>query len=57
MTRGEPADIWSVRVDGVWLISDPSSSGGLDDHWVIATAPLPPAAVRLVERDLVTGRG
>jgi hypothetical protein len=57
MTRGEPADIWSVRVDGVWLIGDPGAGGGIDDNWAIATEPLPPGALRLVERDLVTSRG
>ncbi len=53
MVHGEPADIWRVCVDDLWLISDPGGSGGLDDGWVIATEPIPPASLELVERDLV----
>jgi hypothetical protein len=41
MVHGEPADIWRVRVDGLWLVSDPGASGGLDEHWMITTDPLP----------------
>ena len=52
MVRGEPADVWKVRVDGLWLISDPNASGGLDNHWAIATDPIDAARLQLVERDL-----
>jgi hypothetical protein len=52
MVHGETADIWHVRVDGLWLISDPGT-GGLDDDWMIATEPIPPASLDLVERDLM----
>jgi hypothetical protein len=58
MVRGEPADIWRVVVEGRWLVSDSSSSGGLDDEWVIATEAIPADALELIERDLVSaGRG
>jgi hypothetical protein len=53
MPRSERVDIWRVRVDGLWLISDPSSSGGLDNHWAIATEPIGANRLELVERDLI----
>lgn len=55
---GEPADIWSVRVDGLWLVSDPNDSGGLGDDWMVARQPIPAGALRLDERDVAPrGRG
>lgn len=35
------ADIWSVRVDGLWLVGDPGAGGG-DDYWMISLAPIGP---------------
>jgi hypothetical protein len=58
MVRGEPADIWRVVVEGRWLVSDSSASGGLDDEWVIATEAIPADALELAEGGLVaSGRG
>lgn len=52
MPRSEPADIWRVRVDGLWLESDPNASGGADDTWMIAGRPIPAEDVALHERDV-----
>jgi hypothetical protein len=52
MSGAGPADIWRVRVDGLWLESDPNSSSGLDDLWMIAAAPIPPEDVVLHEADV-----
>jgi len=45
--RGREVDIWAVALDGRWLISDPGSSGGLDDGWMICLDPIPPRALEL----------
>jgi hypothetical protein len=45
--RGREVDIWAVALDGQWLISDPSSSGGLDDAWMICLDPIPAPALEL----------
>jgi hypothetical protein len=37
--RGREVDIWAVALDGQWLMSDPRSSGVLDDGWMIAWTP------------------
>lgn len=42
------ADIWQVAVDGLWLISDPNASGGLDDGWAIAPDPIAPERLKLL---------
>ncbi len=39
--RGREVDVWAVALDGEWLISDPSASGGLDDGWMICLDPIP----------------
>jgi len=52
MARSERADVWRVRVDGLWLESDPGASGGADDSWMIAPCVIPPEAVMLCERDV-----
>jgi hypothetical protein len=39
--HGREVDVWAVVLDGQWLISDPSSSGGLDDGWMICPDPIP----------------
>ncbi len=36
-----PADVWAVRVDGLWVESGP-------DGWIILPEPVPPERVRLV---------
>lgn len=36
-----PADIWAVRVDGLWVESGP-------DGWIIVPEPVPPGRLRLV---------
>ena len=45
--RGRGTDIWAVALDGQRLISDPSSSGELDDSWMICLQPIPADALRL----------
>jgi hypothetical protein len=45
--RGREVDIWAAALDGQWLISDPSSSGGLDDNWMICLEPIPAPALEL----------
>jgi hypothetical protein len=50
MARPGPADVWRVRVDGLWLRSDPSCSGGLDDEWMISSRPIARHDIELVER-------
>jgi hypothetical protein len=57
MSGAGPADIWCVRVDGLWLESDPSASGGFDDGWMIAAGPIPPEDVVLQEADLAPRGG
>jgi hypothetical protein len=52
MARPGPADIWRVRVDGLWLEGDPDASGGGDDGWMIATEPIGPENIALYERDV-----
>jgi hypothetical protein len=52
MARPGPADIWRVRVDGLWLEGDPGASGGADDGWMIAGEPIPAADLELHERDV-----
>lgn len=47
-----PADIWRVRVDGLWLEGDPGAGGGADDGWMIAAQPIPPEHLKLYERDV-----
>jgi hypothetical protein len=37
-----PADVWAVRVDGLWVESGP-------DGWIILPEPVPPERLRLVE--------
>jgi len=37
-----PADVWAVRVDGLWVESGP-------DGWIIVPEPVPPGRLRLVE--------
>jgi hypothetical protein len=37
-----PADVWAVRVDGLWVESGP-------DGWLIVPEPVPPERLRLVE--------
>jgi hypothetical protein len=44
-----PSDVWSADVSGRWVESGPSG-------WVIVTEPIPPSAVRLVRRDIVSTR-
>jgi hypothetical protein len=44
------ADIWCVRVDGIWLEGDPAASGGGDEDWMISPQPIPPYRVTLCER-------
>lgn len=39
------ADIWSVRVDDLWLVGDPGASGGGDDDWMISLTAIDPARV------------
>jgi hypothetical protein len=46
------ADIWRVRVDGIWLEGDPGASGGGDDDWMIAPEPIPPTQLSLHEREV-----
>jgi hypothetical protein len=45
--RGREVDIWAVALDGQWLISDPNSSGGLDDGWMICLDPIAAEALEL----------
>jgi hypothetical protein len=45
--RGREVDVWAVALDGQWLVSDPSSSGGLDDDWMICPDPIPAQALEL----------
>jgi hypothetical protein len=45
--RGRDVDIWAVALNGQWLISDPSSSGGLDDSWMICLDPIPARCLEL----------
>jgi len=52
MPRPGPADIWRVRVDGLWLESDPNASGGADDAWMIAAQPISAEDVALCQRDV-----
>jgi hypothetical protein len=52
MPGAGPADIWRVRVDGLWLEGDPGASGGADDGWMIAARPIPPEDLTLHERDV-----
>jgi len=42
------ADIWAVRVDGVWLAGAPDDDGGGGSDWVIAPTPFPRDRIRLV---------
>ena len=51
-----PSDIWAVRVDGLWLEGDPSSSGGGDDDWMILPAPVGPDRLDLIEIDVLPRR-
>ena len=37
-----PADIWAVRVDGLWVESGP-------DGWIILPEPVPPERLRLLQ--------
>ena len=48
------ADIWRVRVDGLWLEGDPNGGGG-DDDWMICPAPIPPERIELFEADVHPG--
>ena len=50
-----PADIWRVRVNGLWLEGDPLASGGGDDAWMISPEPIPADRVTLCERDVEPG--
>lgn len=45
--RGRNVDIWAVALNGQSVISDPSSSGGLDDDWMICLNPIPAEALDL----------
>lgn len=45
--RGRDVDVWAAALDGQWLISDPSSSGGLDDGWMVCLDPIPARALDL----------
>jgi hypothetical protein len=47
---GGDADVWEVVVDGLWLVSDPNASGGLEDGWAIAPGAIGPDRVRLRRR-------
>jgi hypothetical protein len=53
--RGDPVDIWAVRLSGTWLIGDPGASGGGDDVWMICPEPIPPTALTLVRRARISG--
>jgi hypothetical protein len=44
---GGDGDIWQVSEDGLWLVSDPNASGGLEDGWAIAAEPIAPERVTL----------
>jgi hypothetical protein len=48
----EPTDVWAVRVDGLWLEDDPGASGGGGSNWMIATEPISPERLELVETDI-----
>src|SRR5213592_980680 len=48
------ADIWRVRVDGLWLEGDPNGGGG-DDDWMICPTPIPPERIELFEADVHPG--
>ena len=37
-----PADVWAVRVDGLWVESGP-------DGWIIVSEPVPPERLRLLQ--------
>jgi len=45
--RGREVDLWAVALNGQWLISDPSASGGLDDGWMISLDPISANALDL----------
>jgi hypothetical protein len=47
-----PADVWRVRVDGIWLEGAPDASGGGDDGWMIAPVAIAPEDVELVATDI-----
>ncbi|WP_157251964.1 hypothetical protein [Patulibacter americanus] len=53
----EETDVWAVDVRGLWLVSDPSSSGGRDDRWVIVPGRVPPERLALVAAGGDAGRG
>jgi hypothetical protein len=44
-----PSDVWAVDVTGRWVENGPSG-------WVIVLDPIPPTALRLVRRDVVSTR-
>jgi hypothetical protein len=46
--RGRETDLWAVALDGEWLISDPSHSGGLDDGMMICRTPIPATRLKLL---------
>lgn len=52
MSRARTADIWSVRVDGIWLEGAPDADGGGGDDWMIAPEPIGPDRVELIEADI-----
>ena len=47
-----PADIWSARVDGIWLEGAPDASGGGDDGWMISPMAIAPQDIELVETEI-----
>jgi hypothetical protein len=47
-----PADIWSARVDGIWLEGAPDASGGGDDGWMISPIAIAPQDIELVETEI-----
>jgi hypothetical protein len=48
-----PADVWSARVDGLWLEGAPDADGGGSDDWMIALQPIGPDRIELVRRDVM----
>lgn len=54
MCRDGTEDIWAVELDDVWLESAPSGHGGSD--WMIYAAPIPPARLTLLRRDMASRR-
>jgi hypothetical protein len=50
MCRDGAADIWTVRLNHVWLESAPS--GGGDGDWMICPEPIPPSQITLQRTEI-----